>query len=504
MKKGTIREGVLTCAWHKWEFDLETGGCYRGACDDLPVYETKIEAGIIYVKKEPTSPDSEKNLRQLAEAMMVGDSWLQAKALARLFKEKVALKKIIHRAIEQGFLHSTRAHQTEAAVTEMQTILDSGELAAFFPDRDKIGVLLHGTKISSGNSGFRPQVFPLPAIHREPPKLENLIYRYSFDSSPLAIERLLLSCFQSGLEERAHMAVLETSLSPFFFNHKRVFRSVVAILRCDTYLREPDFQKIKAALLSWVLGKSRNAPDPDTRDAINWIEQHQERLQQINFHSAQKIEELDLKEILRGENVAVIFDRLLTRLEQGGSFASFLNAFSLLSARRFESLSLNNGGLWNKATEGIRLCNCIRQIIPQSTAQIQLRSLFMLAFYFFESRWLKFGEHPKVNPDLKDGSWQDFQSSFLSFQLTPARNQAISLLRQANRKDLKTMVPNLCGNLVKNDLTATQLDSLLAVLQEQQYQQQWEPYFNGLITYFLDQKLTQQGESAAQFGRSFL
>ncbi|MDP6931664.1 MAG: Rieske (2Fe-2S) protein, partial [Myxococcota bacterium] len=47
MHKGTIRDGVITCAWHRWEFDLSSGGCYRGACDDLRTFPVRVEDGRI-------------------------------------------------------------------------------------------------------------------------------------------------------------------------------------------------------------------------------------------------------------------------------------------------------------------------------------------------------------------------------------------------------------------------------------------------------------------------
>ena len=50
MNKGTLRDGVITCAWHKWEFDLRSGGCYRGACDDLPVYPLRIVDGMVEIQ----------------------------------------------------------------------------------------------------------------------------------------------------------------------------------------------------------------------------------------------------------------------------------------------------------------------------------------------------------------------------------------------------------------------------------------------------------------------
>ena len=34
MSKGSIRDGVLICHWHHWEFDLKTGGCLLTSGDD--------------------------------------------------------------------------------------------------------------------------------------------------------------------------------------------------------------------------------------------------------------------------------------------------------------------------------------------------------------------------------------------------------------------------------------------------------------------------------------
>jgi len=384
----------------------------------------------------------------------------------------------------------------------MQSILDSAELAAFFPVKEKIGILLQGTRISSGATGHRPQVFPLPAISTEQSRIKELMYRYATDSSPLAIERLLLSCFKERQRDLAYEALLETSVQPIFYTHRAVFRSVSAVLRCSEYLENKDFQKVEAPFLSWVTGKSRNAPVPDALDAIVWMQGHDKDLGKIRF-GTECIELSTLQETLAGENVANLFDKILSLLKKGFAYESLLNAFSVLSARRFEALGLNNGGLWNTATEGIRLCNSIRRVVEHTTSKFKINSLFMLSYYFFESRWLKANSAAGSENTVKEASWEEVQNSFLSFQLSPARNQVNSLLQGLDRQNLENFVAPLCTNLIKNDLTAIQINTLIAVFHEQKHQKEWEPYFNGLITYFMDRKLSQEVEAATQFGRSF-
>ena len=49
---GDLAGGVLTCAYHLWRFDLETGACLHG---DRPVrrYETRVEPDAVVVLRDP-------------------------------------------------------------------------------------------------------------------------------------------------------------------------------------------------------------------------------------------------------------------------------------------------------------------------------------------------------------------------------------------------------------------------------------------------------------------
>src|SRR5262249_52205068 len=34
LTRGRVRNGVLTCDWHGWSYDMKGGGCFTGGCDD--------------------------------------------------------------------------------------------------------------------------------------------------------------------------------------------------------------------------------------------------------------------------------------------------------------------------------------------------------------------------------------------------------------------------------------------------------------------------------------
>lgn len=44
----------VTCPWHGWEYNIETGSAPPGYADQQAVYEVKIESGEIYISNEPT------------------------------------------------------------------------------------------------------------------------------------------------------------------------------------------------------------------------------------------------------------------------------------------------------------------------------------------------------------------------------------------------------------------------------------------------------------------
>jgi len=49
LKSGEIRDGVITCQWHGWEYELATGKCLTVKRMNLKTYEVELEGDDIYV-----------------------------------------------------------------------------------------------------------------------------------------------------------------------------------------------------------------------------------------------------------------------------------------------------------------------------------------------------------------------------------------------------------------------------------------------------------------------
>jgi nitrite reductase/ring-hydroxylating ferredoxin subunit len=53
--EGWIEDGVVTCPWHAWRFDIRTGSMTLGDFARLRRFDARVEAGGIFVATEPES-----------------------------------------------------------------------------------------------------------------------------------------------------------------------------------------------------------------------------------------------------------------------------------------------------------------------------------------------------------------------------------------------------------------------------------------------------------------
>jgi nitrite reductase (NADH) small subunit len=54
---GRVEDNVVTCPWHEWSFDLDTGRCTTGKEAVLRRHESRVEAGVVQARLlPPASP----------------------------------------------------------------------------------------------------------------------------------------------------------------------------------------------------------------------------------------------------------------------------------------------------------------------------------------------------------------------------------------------------------------------------------------------------------------
>jgi nitrite reductase/ring-hydroxylating ferredoxin subunit len=505
MNKGTIRQGVITCAWHNWEFDTHSGGCYRGACEDIKIYPVKIEGEDLFVDKS-TSETKHKDLNlRLQEAMRSTDIYQQAKVLNQMIAEEVSIEDITETALLHGFHHSERNHQSELAVYETQAIMDAFLISAFFTSKEKPTVLLQGIRTASGSTGDRIHMTPLPGDSISEDRSMEMLEKYTKDFSPLGLERVLLTITKKQPFQLLASNLLNLATKNYFIGQREVLIAIAALIRQCNVLSTTNLDNALIAQTAWVLGQTRQEPDIETREAIAWLDNHHDLFDHsLDSNLSDRVNtSASLEEILQENSIQKIFDGLSKLLQSNISELDLLNGFSLLSARRFSRLWLNNGGMWNSASEGIRYCYAIRTVW-NITGFHQRRSLFALAFYYFQSRWLQNGTpwKTKSQPDLLDKLSKRYADAFESLNEPDAKTFALALA-EGKHTELNSFALDFCKPLLEEDLDPVQLNTLVAVLHEQQHQKEWQPYIAGMITYSVDKKLEQNLKAAGKFGKGY-
>ncbi len=54
---GTVDGNAVTCPWHAWSFDLDTGRCLAGQGEPLRLHESRVDAGFVQARlTRPTEP----------------------------------------------------------------------------------------------------------------------------------------------------------------------------------------------------------------------------------------------------------------------------------------------------------------------------------------------------------------------------------------------------------------------------------------------------------------
>ncbi len=497
MVKGLLRDGVLTCAWHNWEFDLQTGGCYRGACHNLLIHAIELRDGHLYLAEATAAPPLERLQALLREGLYTGDLYIQAKATAQLFGAGQSAREIAAFAAGQAFRHACIAHANEQAVYELRAIADAARLAELMDGEDRAGALLQGLRTAAGRSGDRVEVKGLPE-NPDAGRFAALLQRYTLDPSPLGLERLLRSAgnLAAGVSD---LMVLEVATRPHLCVQPEVFAATCAVIEAGDDLGE-SLDPLKPALLGWTLGMSRRQPDAEAREAMAWLAEHGEEIRATAASHARAITASDLDTILDAHDIRAVFAGLLDLLRASDP-TDVLGAFSLYGARRFAGLWLANGDLWEEADELLRLSHAARRAHALRPGTWLRPALFLLALAAFRRRWLK---APKLSESAlapATGTGARLAELFEPSNARAVRAEALALFEHSPFTEARRQLVAL---LVKEDLAPVQLRTLVCALGEIEAGLDFRPYIAGLVVCALDRKASREVQAAAAFGKSYL
>jgi nitrite reductase/ring-hydroxylating ferredoxin subunit len=150
--RGDVKDGVLTCAWHNWKFELATGSCRFGG-ENIRTYPVQIRDGQVFIDvADPAAETIRPELfRSLTAAMEDLDIGRLARDAMRLQRIGTPLADVVREGVryaapraEYGWDHS------------LATMTDCLRMSRFFEESLRALPVIQGLSVAADNQARRP------------------------------------------------------------------------------------------------------------------------------------------------------------------------------------------------------------------------------------------------------------------------------------------------------------------------------------------------------------
>src|SRR5215211_3272606 len=218
LHKGSVADGILTCHWHHARFDLESGGTFDPWADDVQIYPTIVEDGIVYVDARPHGDDGVAHAKaRLWDGLEQDLNLVVIKNVLALLEANVPAAEIL--AIGGRFGATYRRGGWAAGLTILTAM--SNVLPKLHPE-DQALALYHGLVNVAGDCAGQPPRFALdPLPTRDVPlgadRLQGWFRRFIDVRDADGAERALLTAIAADSPPSTLADVLASAATDHFF-----------------------------------------------------------------------------------------------------------------------------------------------------------------------------------------------------------------------------------------------------------------------------------------------
>lgn len=392
LTRGRVRNGVLTCDWHGWSYDLRAGGCFTGGCDDLETYPVEVRGDGVYLNPEGGAKRKEKQHLLLQEGLNSGDAWTLSKAIAIMLAQGVSEEETLAQIIRHADRRAP-SNCLESGCEELGRILNGIHVARQYPDEERLTPLMMAASGGAGQISNRPVLQPLPApINWE--KLEAWIRLFSTDIRFQGVEigKCLLTAHRlGGYDDRILPLMYACITSPNFleYTHTLIYMSHLAEA-LDAFGWEQT-ERLMIHLGGMLLGHYRSAPDETRQHALDlfkraeaWID---DAISSGNNPSTDFDEETFVRGLVSGHPDQT-FEAVSAVLKAGVDLDRIITAMVLTAADRMARTPVNLNPGWHELTVELLLASSLRKAGKFGGEKAAARGLYHAAWQFYSDRWL--------------------------------------------------------------------------------------------------------------------
>ena len=398
MSKGSIRDGVLICHWHHWEFDLKSGACFLAFGDDLKAFPVEARAdGYLYVGLAKGEREAAKQRviangkRALERGLKDRSTFFIAKAVTALRDAGATPAEIIQQGLHYGAHKSSDGWSSGVAILTLAANLwDDVD-----PDDHNL-FLVHGlSQISRRTTGSaRPYRAPFPRMNEEH-DLETLMrwFRYFIDKRHGgAAERILLTLNDRDYDKSVLADFVYTAATDYYFTgdgHALDFAN--KMFEALDYVNWEGSHEILRPIVVDLVGRTRHEETSRWADAVPVLEPVFERLERIWEDNQANEAELDISEFtqtLLGDEFEPTVAAVEQKIREGVKLTDICRAMTYASAVRTARFHLKNEGDWHDVANIYSYAHALYHAFQYAPSANLLRGIFHGVVYLAYLRWL--------------------------------------------------------------------------------------------------------------------
>ena len=397
MSKGSIRDGVLICHWHHWEFDLNTGGCFLTSGDDLKTFPVDVRDGCLYVGLAADEREAaarrliDRGKRGLEQGLKDRSSFLIAKAVTALGQAGAEPREIIQQGLYYG------ARKTSEGWSSGVTILTlAANLWEDIDPGDRNLFLVHGlSQIANRTSGSsRRQRFPFPRAGSDPDlgTMRRWFRRYIDQRDRGPAERILLTLHDRGHPAEVLADLVFTTATDFYFTgdgHALDFANkMFEALDC---IKWKGAHEILRPIVVDLVSRTRHEETSRWSDSVPALEETFTRLDDIWKENQENEADLDISafaHVMLGDDFEPILAGIEARLRAGVDPRDLCRAMTYAGAIRVARFHLKNEGDWHDVANIYSYAHGLYRAFHLAPGKELLRGIFHGAVFLTYLRWL--------------------------------------------------------------------------------------------------------------------
>ena len=405
LRRGTVRDGILTCHWHHAKFDLSGGCTLDPFADDVPSFRVETRGGEVFVDPHPIEGDRRAHWEgKLREGLEQEISLVLAKSVIGLH-ELEATDGVLREAALFGVRNRAGGWSTGLSIlTAMANVLPE------LDEADRPLAIFHGAVHVARSTANQPPNFdlgPLDTEVQEPGRYTDWFRRFVETRSTQAAERTLRTAIHLGLPREAISDMVFAACTDHLFldtGHTLDFANKAFEL--VDHVGWEHAEEILPSIVPNLTGARRMEESSSWRHPVDLATLLADVHTQLDAAIAEGGVRLrdwqghrELAETILDGEPADTLAQMLTLVRDGAPVEELSAAVAYAAARRAVHFHTSNEfGDWDTVHHTFTYANAVDQALRRAPSNLLARGIFDGAMSVYLERFLNVPKQPLSEP----------------------------------------------------------------------------------------------------------